>query len=123
LPESPGRFRISSGSRFLDHEPNDGKASDEGRSSNPRSGGCGADVLPIRFDHSPEFQSLLAGAESPSLLRIALEIARDAYPELDIGTYQGKVDALAERIRTRCGRLSKPRNKKKKEVNIKEYER
>jgi len=65
--------------------------------------------LPIRFDHSPEFQSLLAGAESPSLLRIALEIARDAYPELDIGTYQGKVDALAERIRTRCGQLSKPR--------------
>jgi regulator of sirC expression with transglutaminase-like and TPR domain len=65
--------------------------------------------VPGRFGNSPEFQRLLAGAEAPSLMRIALEIAGDAYPELDIGLYLGKVDEIAERIRARCGGLSKPR--------------
>lgn len=62
-----------------------------------------------RFGHSPEFQNLLAGTASPSLLRIALEIARDAYPGLEMEGYLGRVDELADRIRDRCGGLSKPR--------------
>src|SRR5262249_40900984 len=65
--------------------------------------------LPGRFGHSPEFQGLLAGARTPSLIRIALEIARDAYPALDIGQYVARVEDLAARIRARCGGLLKPR--------------
>ena len=55
--------------------------------------------MPARFSDSPEFQKLLAGAGRPSLIRIALEIAADAYPDLDIELYLGKADELAERVR------------------------
>ena len=55
--------------------------------------------MPARFSHSPEFQKLLAGGCRPSLIRIALEIAADAYPGLDIELYLGKADELAERVR------------------------
>ncbi len=75
----------------------------------PDGSGNGARCVPGRFDDSPEFQKLLSGAKRPSLIRIALEIARDAYPELDLELYLGKVDQLAERIRARCGNESKPR--------------
>src|SRR5262249_60940295 len=53
------------------------------------------------FSESPEFQKLLAGGGHPSLDRIALEIARDAYPELDLELYLTKIEQLAERVRTR----------------------
>jgi regulator of sirC expression with transglutaminase-like and TPR domain len=52
---------------------------------------------------------MLEGGESPCLLRIALEIAGDAYPELDIEMYVGKVSQLADRIRDRCAGLGRPR--------------
>ena len=48
--------------------------------------------MPAQFRDSPEFQKLLAGAGRPSLIRIALEIAADAYPDLDIELYLGKAD-------------------------------
>jgi regulator of sirC expression with transglutaminase-like and TPR domain len=58
--------------------------------------------VPKRFSHSPEFRRLLEGDESPCLLRIALEIAHDAYPDLRIDNYIAKVDSIAQRIRARC---------------------
>lgn len=60
------------------------------------------------FDHSPEFLRLLAGEPNPDLLRIALELARDAYPELDPARYVGEVDGLAARVRERCGPGARP---------------
>ena len=54
------------------------------------------------YADSPEFQHLLQGDERADLTRIALELARDAYPQLDPGPYLGKVEALAARIRQRC---------------------
>jgi regulator of sirC expression with transglutaminase-like and TPR domain len=62
-----------------------------------------------QFPDSPEFERLIEGAESPDLLRIALELARDAYPELEIERYLDKVGHLADRIRDRCAALSQPR--------------
>jgi regulator of sirC expression with transglutaminase-like and TPR domain len=52
---------------------------------------------------------MLKGGESPCLLRISLEIAKDAYPELDIEIYVDKVNLLADRIRDRCTGHSRPR--------------
>jgi regulator of sirC expression with transglutaminase-like and TPR domain len=60
------------------------------------------------FAESPEFQRLLRGEPRSDPVRIALEIARDAYPGLDIDHYLGKIDALAERVRDRCASRSKP---------------
>jgi regulator of sirC expression with transglutaminase-like and TPR domain len=62
-----------------------------------------------RFPASPEFERLLADAESPNLLRIALELARDVYPELEVELYLNKVGHLADRIRDRCATSSQPR--------------
>ena len=50
------------------------------------------------------FRSCSPAPGRPSLIRIAPEIAADAYPDLDIETDPGKVDELAERIRARCER-------------------
>lgn len=55
-----------------------------------------------RIADSPEFARLVAGAEDVHLARIALEIARDAHPEIDIQSYLEKIDRLAERARGRC---------------------
>lgn len=65
--------------------------------------------MPAFFSDSPEFEKLLAGEERPSLGRVALEIARDAYPDLDPDHYLVKIDRLAERVGTRCGPGAKPR--------------
>ena len=65
--------------------------------------------MPSSFQESPEFQKLLAGAERPSLARIALEIARDAYPELDFDRYLAALASIAERVQARCEIGSKPR--------------
>lgn len=62
------------------------------------------------FAESPEFQRLLSRESSPDLVRIALEIARDAYPEIDPDYYLAKIDALAARIRDRCPASAKPRH-------------
>jgi regulator of sirC expression with transglutaminase-like and TPR domain len=44
------------------------------------------------------------------LVRITLEIARDAYPGLDIDQYLGKIDSLADRVRGRCAAGTKTRS-------------
>lgn len=54
------------------------------------------------FKDSPEFQSLLDGECRPSLARIALEIARDAYPDLNMDLYLDAIEELAERVEERC---------------------
>ena len=59
----------------------------------------------VPFSESPEFQRLLRKESRTDLFKIALEIARDAYPELDAGHYLGVVDALADRARDRCALL------------------
>ena len=66
--------------------------------------GCPIDLMTARNS-----RGFWPGPKRLASLRIALEIARDAYPELDIGSYVSKVDELAERIRARCGGQSKPR--------------
>lgn len=54
------------------------------------------------FDDSPEFLRLLSGDDTVDLSLVALEVARDLYPELDPSDYLGRLDALAERVRDRC---------------------
>jgi regulator of sirC expression with transglutaminase-like and TPR domain len=66
--------------------------------------------VPSQFPDSPEFQRLVSGADEVHLARIALEIARDAHPDLDIERYLGKIDELAERARGRCRPGSKVRD-------------
>jgi regulator of sirC expression with transglutaminase-like and TPR domain len=61
------------------------------------------------FAESPEFLRLLRREPGSDLVRIALEIARDAYPDLDLDEYLGKIAILAERVRDRCAAGSKPR--------------
>jgi regulator of sirC expression with transglutaminase-like and TPR domain len=53
------------------------------------------------FADSPEFQRLLAGNDRVDLARIALEIGRDAYPEIDVEAYVERIDHLADRARAR----------------------
>ena len=47
---------------------------------------------------------MLAGDGPVHLARIALEIARDAYPDLDIEPYLARIRELADRVRLRCPR-------------------
>jgi len=61
------------------------------------------------FADSPEFRRLLDGQPGADLARIALEIARDAYPGLDAGRYLGRLDELAARVRQRCPGEATPR--------------
>lgn len=56
----------------------------------------------VPFAESPEFQRLLQGEPGTDLTRIALEIARDAYPKLDPEPYLAQIDALAARVHERC---------------------
>jgi regulator of sirC expression with transglutaminase-like and TPR domain len=62
------------------------------------------------FAESPEFRRLLRRESRSDLVRITLEIARDAYPDLDIDHYLGKIEALADRVRDRCPAGAKPRS-------------
>jgi len=55
-----------------------------------------------RFNESPEFARLLRGDESVDLVRINLELARDADPEVDPDDCLAAIDALADRVRPRC---------------------
>lgn len=52
----------------------------------------------------------MSGAANPDLFRIALEIARDFYPTLDLARYEQFVDLLANRVRARCPALDHPRS-------------
>jgi regulator of sirC expression with transglutaminase-like and TPR domain len=61
------------------------------------------------FADSPEFRRLLAGEPRVSLPRIAMEIARDAYPEIEVDAYLRRIDALADRVRQRFAADAKPR--------------
>ena len=61
------------------------------------------------FENSPEFRRLLNGEETLDLARIALEIARDAYPMIDIEAYLLRLERFSERVRERCHTLEKPR--------------
>lgn len=65
--------------------------------------------MAARFEHNPEFRRLLDGEPRPDLLRIALELAQDAYPDLDADRYVRRVDELAARVRDRCGAGARPR--------------
>lgn len=65
--------------------------------------------MPSPFAESPEFERLLRREPQSDLVRIALEIARDAYPELEPAGYLAQIDGLAARIRDRCPAGSKPR--------------
>jgi regulator of sirC expression with transglutaminase-like and TPR domain len=69
--------------------------------------------LPLRprspFADSPEFERLLGGAPRIDLARAALEIARDAYPGLDVEPFMGRIGAFAARVRDRCKAGAKPR--------------
>ncbi len=61
------------------------------------------------FSMSPEFQKLLRRDAPADLMRISLEIARDAYPELEPEPYLARIEGLAARIRERCPAGAKPR--------------
>ena len=54
------------------------------------------------FADSPEFQRLIDGGDRVLLARIALEIARDADPQLEIEACLARIRELAERSRARC---------------------
>ena len=54
------------------------------------------------FADSPEFQRLVTGERPLHLARIALEIAQDAYPDLDIDSHLRRIRELADRVRARC---------------------
>lgn len=45
---------------------------------------------------------MVRGEVEIDLTRVALEIARDAYPDLDVTRTLGRIDALSSRIRDRC---------------------
>jgi regulator of sirC expression with transglutaminase-like and TPR domain len=64
--------------------------------------------MPSQFAASPEFERLLRGDEKPDLIRIALEVAADAYPELDAGRYVEIIESLADRVRDRSPAHAKP---------------
>jgi regulator of sirC expression with transglutaminase-like and TPR domain len=63
-----------------------------------------------RFSGSPEFQRLITGGGPVHLARIALEIAQDAYPELDLDFYLQRIAELTERVRARCAPGAKVRD-------------
>jgi regulator of sirC expression with transglutaminase-like and TPR domain len=63
-----------------------------------------------QFADSPEFQRLVMGANNVKLARIALEIARDAYADLDIEAYLKRIEALAARASSRFRPGANPRD-------------
>ena len=69
-------------------------------------------VSPRPFAESPEFRRLVAGEHPVSLARIALEIAADAYPDLDVealpGAHRraGRAGPAALPAPPRCGKSS-----------------
>jgi regulator of sirC expression with transglutaminase-like and TPR domain len=58
-------------------------------------------TVAVSFADSPEFRRLLAGNDRVNLARVALEIGRDAYPDIDIEAYLQKIQRFADRARSR----------------------
>ena len=54
------------------------------------------------FARDEEFRRLIQGDEDVDLVRVNLEIARDAYPDLDESEALFQIEALADRVRGRC---------------------
>lgn len=54
------------------------------------------------YPPSPEFERVVRGEDRPRLDRVAFEIARDAYPDLDIDAYLARINEIADRVRVRC---------------------
>lgn len=59
-------------------------------------------MRPGPFADSPEFRRLIAGDPEVDPARIALELAADAYPGLNIEDYVARIAALSARVRPRC---------------------
>jgi regulator of sirC expression with transglutaminase-like and TPR domain len=59
------------------------------------------------FADSPEFQRLLNGNDDVNLVRVALEIGLDAYPDMEIEAYLDKIEGFADRARSRIKAGSK----------------
>lgn len=59
-------------------------------------------MRPGPFADSPEFRRLIAGERAVDPARVALELAADAYPGLDIEDYLARIAALSGRVRPRC---------------------
>jgi len=55
--------------------------------------------------NDPEFQRLLSGADQVDLVRLLLEFAADAYPQLEPRACMDAIDELAENARTRLQRI------------------
>jgi regulator of sirC expression with transglutaminase-like and TPR domain len=53
------------------------------------------------YPTSPEFERVVRGEVGADLARVALEIARDFRPELDVAAQLARIDALADRVRAR----------------------
>lgn len=66
-------------------------------------------MRPGPFADSPEFRRLIAGESTVDPARVALELAADAYPGLDIEDYLARIAALSERVRPRCPSNAGPR--------------
>jgi regulator of sirC expression with transglutaminase-like and TPR domain len=64
-------------------------------------------MLPT-IDDSPQFHALLASDPATDLTAVALEIARDAYPDLDATKYLDSVARLARRVRARLSAFPEP---------------
>lgn len=62
------------------------------------------------FNDSPEFARLVRGETGVDLVRVALEIARDAYPSLDPERYLARIETLAARVKDRCASTEKLRS-------------
>ncbi len=54
------------------------------------------------FSRDEEFRRLVQGDEDVNLVRLNLEIARDAYPDVDEADILERIDTLADRVRERC---------------------
>ncbi|WP_435010147.1 SirB1 family protein [Tundrisphaera lichenicola] len=60
------------------------------------------------FPRDIEFKRLVRGDQSIDLARVNLEVARDAYPDLDPEDVLARIDVLSARVGERCPRGSKP---------------
>ena len=54
------------------------------------------------FPTSPEFERVVRGEPGTDLARVALEIAADFHPGLDVDAQMARIGAIADRVRERC---------------------
>jgi regulator of sirC expression with transglutaminase-like and TPR domain len=64
----------------------------------------------LAFQDSPEFAHLIQGGDDVHLARLFLELASDAYPDLDPKPYLARLRDIALRIRLRCRPRAKARD-------------